>query len=208
MMTTLRSVIALLLLTVPLRLGADDAAPPDLAALRAHLAFLADDRLEGRDTASRGHELAALYAATRLAEYGLRPGNGEAWEQRIPFASARRIRSSITLEGAGSARRLEWKRDYLCRRTRRMDRRTTAVSSWADVRRWVGRDDYAGMTCAFDNADARRAPRELPIVAGASRLRAPSSSAAARRARRLRSAAGDGRRVLDSPPAADRPTLR
>lgn len=109
-----RYLLTTLFLSAPLAaLAAEGAAADGLAALRAHLAFLADDRLEGRDTGSRGHELAALYAETRLAEYGLRPGNGDSWEQRIPFASALRRSSSITLHGAASAPRLDWKVDYL-----------------------------------------------------------------------------------------------
>ena len=33
---------------------------------RAHVAFLADDLLEGRDTGSRGHEIAARYVASQF----------------------------------------------------------------------------------------------------------------------------------------------
>jgi hypothetical protein len=37
---------------------------------RAHVAFLADDLLEGRDTGSRGHEIAARYVAPEFDSYG------------------------------------------------------------------------------------------------------------------------------------------
>ena len=43
-------------------------------AFRAHVTFLADDLLEGRDTGSRGHEIAARYVATQFAALGLQPG--------------------------------------------------------------------------------------------------------------------------------------
>lgn len=58
---------------------------------RAHVEFLADDLLEGRDTGSRGHEIAARYVATQLASYGLVPGgdNGT-WFQRVTFQKTTR----------------------------------------------------------------------------------------------------------------------
>lgn len=54
-------------------------------AFRAHVAFLADDRLEGRDAGSRGYDLAALYVASRFEALGLEPGMGENWYQQVPF---------------------------------------------------------------------------------------------------------------------------
>jgi hypothetical protein len=39
----------------------------DPQALRTHMRFLSDDLLEGRGTASRGHEIAARYMAAQFA---------------------------------------------------------------------------------------------------------------------------------------------
>jgi len=65
---------------------APPAAPEFSAdAFRAHVTFLADDLLEGRDTGSRGYEIAARYVATQFAGLGLRPGNGESWYQSVEF---------------------------------------------------------------------------------------------------------------------------
>lgn len=61
----------------------------DLAALRAHASFLADDRLEGRETGSAGYEIAALYAATRFEQYGLAPGAGGGYLQPVRFVETR-----------------------------------------------------------------------------------------------------------------------
>ena len=36
--------------------------------------FLASDQLEGRNLPSRGYDIAALYVASHLAEWGLKPG--------------------------------------------------------------------------------------------------------------------------------------
>jgi len=54
-------------------------------AFRAHVAFLADDRLEGRDAGSRGYDLAAIYVASRFEALGLKRGMGESWYQQVPF---------------------------------------------------------------------------------------------------------------------------
>ncbi|MEA3001236.1 MAG: hypothetical protein QOH81_24 [Sphingomonadales bacterium] len=67
--------------------GAEPAFSAD--RFRAHVTFLADDRLEGRDTGSRGHEIAAAYVASQFVGLGLKPGgeNG-GWFQQVPFRSA------------------------------------------------------------------------------------------------------------------------
>lgn len=52
------------------------AAEPDFSAdrIRAHVTFLADDLLEGREAGTRGHEIAARYVAGQFALAGVRPG--------------------------------------------------------------------------------------------------------------------------------------
>lgn len=59
---------------------------PNIRNIQAHMHFLADDLLEGRDTGSRGHELASLYIANEFKRYGLKPGgeNGT-FVQRVQF---------------------------------------------------------------------------------------------------------------------------
>src|SRR5947209_7214963 len=42
--------------------------------LKTYLYFLASDQLEGRNFPSRGYDTAALYVASHLAEWGLKPG--------------------------------------------------------------------------------------------------------------------------------------
>ena len=56
---------------------------------RAHVAFLADDLLEGRDAATRGYDIAAKYVATRFEALGLKPGTNGGWYQTVPFVRAR-----------------------------------------------------------------------------------------------------------------------
>ncbi|MGC4083228.1 MAG: M28 family metallopeptidase [Vicinamibacterales bacterium] len=49
---------------------------PDFSAdrVKAHVTFLADDLLEGREAGTRGHEIAARYVATQFALLGVKPG--------------------------------------------------------------------------------------------------------------------------------------
>ncbi|HEX8527804.1 M28 family metallopeptidase [Allosphingosinicella sp.] len=69
--------------------GAASAQAPaaDFTAerLRAHVAFLADDLLEGREAGSRGHEIAARYVAAQFEALGLSPGAAGGWYQNVPF---------------------------------------------------------------------------------------------------------------------------
>ena len=50
-------------------------SPFSESALRAHIKFLSDDRLEGRGTGAKGGEVAALYIAEQFEALGLKgPG--------------------------------------------------------------------------------------------------------------------------------------
>ena len=40
---------------------------------KAHVTFLADDLLEGREAGTRGHEIAARYIASQFDQLGVRP---------------------------------------------------------------------------------------------------------------------------------------
>ena len=66
------------------------------AAIEAHVRFLADDLLEGREASTRGYQLAALYAAAQFGALGLEPaGDDGGWYQRVPLLKGTRV-----LEGA------------------------------------------------------------------------------------------------------------
>ena len=58
--------------------------------IKADVAFLADDKLEGRFTGSPGYDMAAKYVADRFTELGLTPGNNGSWYQQVDFAEAKR----------------------------------------------------------------------------------------------------------------------
>ena len=69
--------------------------------VRAHVAFLADDVLEGRKTGTRGYEIAARYVAAQLEAYGLKPGGSDGWFQQVDFQQTERgaQRGSVTISG-------------------------------------------------------------------------------------------------------------
>jgi hypothetical protein len=55
------------------------------ADIHGRIAYLASDALEGRDTPSRGLEIAAAWIADEFQRFGLEPGADEGWMQRYPF---------------------------------------------------------------------------------------------------------------------------
>src|SRR5215207_1629935 len=72
---TLRLLLALLLLS-PSALAqsaAKPAAAPDVERLRAHVTYLASEKLEGRRTGTGGAQEAARYVAREFMRLGLRP---------------------------------------------------------------------------------------------------------------------------------------
>ena len=78
------------------------AATISAANIKAHIDFLASDLLEGRETGSRGFDIAAQYVATQFAGAGLEPaGDHGTYFQKIDFTAAQvdEQRSSFTLDG-------------------------------------------------------------------------------------------------------------
>lgn len=83
------------------------SAPPPVAAapltadeqrIAADVNALADDRMEGRETGTRGYDLAAEYAAKRFREIGLQPaGDDGTFFQRVPLLKATREAEGATL---------------------------------------------------------------------------------------------------------------
>ena len=96
--------------------SAEQAIDPE--KIRAHVAFLADDLLEGRGPGMRGAELAAKYIATQFALDGLKPGgdNGT-YLQQINMVGVKAIPSEtsyefIPLNGGAAPIKLTYGEDY------------------------------------------------------------------------------------------------
>ena len=79
-------------------------APPvqvQEAPLRAHLAFLADDLLEGRGTGQRGGDLAVRYLESQLQALGLQPAPGGSYRQPVAMVGLRTLTGGSILSFAG-----------------------------------------------------------------------------------------------------------
>lgn len=114
-MKTPIALAAMTALLLPATLSAQGAADPvfTAAAMRAHVEFLADDLLKGRDTGSEGHEIAARYVASQFDALGLKPagdadGSGGDWLQRITFQQTERTKTPGTLTLTGAAGAKSW----------------------------------------------------------------------------------------------------
>lgn len=88
-MRVLTFATALLLSTAPISVAqtADPARSVITpAAMEAHVTFLSDDLLEGRDTGTPGYDIAARYVATQYRALGLEPAVDGGWYQQVPFS--------------------------------------------------------------------------------------------------------------------------
>lgn len=118
--------LSILLFTACLAYG--QAAPPipprarsamkelQKGPFRAHMAFLADDLLEGRGTGARGHEIAARYVAAQFEAMGLKPaGVDGTYYQRVPMRGIRVVpeKCSLSITENGSKSQLKWGDDFL-----------------------------------------------------------------------------------------------
>ena len=70
--------------------GAPGMSAVSPAALSAHIRFLSDDLLEGRDTGTKGHAVAARYFASQLQASGVEPaGEKGTWFQSVPLIAVK-----------------------------------------------------------------------------------------------------------------------
>jgi hypothetical protein len=132
------------------------AADPTLQirpeAIRAHIAFLADDLLEGRGTGSRGHKLAANYIRAQCEAAGLHgAGDGGGYCQKVPLV--RTIvdgkQTTFELHRSDGTRSLVYATDFVILDTHR-DTEGGGAGELVFVGYGVtapdqGYDDYAGL---------------------------------------------------------------
>src|SRR5580700_10935904 len=101
--STLAAAMAAALLTAALL-----ASMPDGRRWWSHVQFLADDKLEGRNTGSAGHRRAAVYVAGEFERAGLKPAGTEGYIQPVRFRTRRlnEAESSLTLVRNGESEEL------------------------------------------------------------------------------------------------------
>jgi Zn-dependent M28 family amino/carboxypeptidase len=92
-----------------------NAAVVQEAPLRAHLAFLSSDLLEGRGTGQRGADLTVSYLETQALALGLTPGNGNSFRQSVQIAGIKTLpaESSLKLEAGGQALPISFGKDWV-----------------------------------------------------------------------------------------------
>lgn len=83
-------------------------------AVRAHMKFLADDLLEGRDTGSRGYDIAANYVASHFEQLGITPYGEDEYFQWMPAVQTRLVANSasFTLHQGGEDIELDYPRAF------------------------------------------------------------------------------------------------
>ena len=119
--------------------------------VHADVEFLAADSLEGRDTGSKGYQVAADYVASQFRAIGLEPaGEKGGWFQQVPFRRASYERQpSLSLTVGGRQVRLEPGKDASLRpsltaRTRKLSAGMVFVGYGLQDARY-GFDDYRGL---------------------------------------------------------------
>ncbi len=75
----------------------------------AHIAFLADDKLQGRDVGSDGYREAAQYGAGKMETFGLKPAGVSGYFQPVKFETRQLVddESSLALVREGNAEVLD-----------------------------------------------------------------------------------------------------
>src|SRR5438067_1957525 len=84
-------------------------------ALRAHIKFLSDDRLEGRGTGARGGELAALYVAHQFEAMGLKGAGpkGSFWQPVSLVGVKADPKTELRVTGAKGSEAFKFADDYV-----------------------------------------------------------------------------------------------
>lgn len=130
--------------------AAEPVANKDM--IRAHLNFLADDLLEGRETGSRGYDIAARYVASQFLQYGVKPkGDKDGYLQQVPLRATRLVQESpvVELRSAGGTEVLTYLEDYAVSGSLLEDQSEVSaplvfVGYGIQAPRF-GHDDYAGI---------------------------------------------------------------
>ncbi len=138
------------------------------SAVRAHVEFLADDLLEGRQPGTRGYEIAARYVASELRAMGLSPaGEGGSYFQPVPLieSTLREGTVSFTTRGESAPTALVAREDYLmsgdASRTESEVEAPVVFAGFGVTAPELDHDDYAGfdvkgkIVAILSNAPAR-----------------------------------------------------
>ena len=90
-------------------------SPISESALRSHIKFLSDDRLEGRGTGARGGELAALYIAEQFEAMGLKGAGakGSFWQPASLVGVKADPQTELRINGAKGSETFKFADDFV-----------------------------------------------------------------------------------------------
>lgn len=123
-MATKASLLGVVLMVLAGGSAASQTADLSAANIRAHMTFLANDLLQGREAGSAGYDIAAAYVASQMAQVGLIPlgdrpaaGKEASYFQHVPLVAYRATdQGSLTLkDAAGHTTALVFGEDYVVR---------------------------------------------------------------------------------------------
>lgn len=136
----------------PIALDAADIAAATAAiqagAVKQHMAFLADDKLEGRGLGTPGYDEALQYVETTVKSFGLTPaGEAGGFRQRVPLRNSAVVESGSAMK-VGS-KTLAYGKDYLLgadflRDQVSIDNAPVVFVGYGVSAAGLGYDDYAG----------------------------------------------------------------
>jgi len=121
-------------------------------AFAAHMRFLADDKLEGRGTGTRGYDIAAAYVASQFEGLGLTPaGEAGGWLQQVPFRrlTLRAEDCALSLVTGGRERKFTLGDDFVMSGDWRHERTSVSAAlvfvGFGVTAPELNYDDYAGV---------------------------------------------------------------
>src|SRR3954468_20261651 len=110
-------VIGLAVTSLSQRIAPRTSLPSPISenALRAHIKFLSDDRLEGRGTGARGGELAALYCAQQFEAMGMKGAGAKgSFFQPVSLVGVKADpKTDLRVSGAGGSETFKFGDDYV-----------------------------------------------------------------------------------------------
>lgn len=119
--------------------------------VEAHMLFLADDALAGRDTGSSGHLIASQYIASNFHQLGLKPAGTEGYLQPVPMKQSKLVQSSpkLSLTVDGKATDFAFPKQFMTGPSSHEGKVDVSAGlvfvGYGLVSKEFGIDDYAGL---------------------------------------------------------------